>query len=130
MFSHACAAFIAAQTCGEAKQDAAMAMIKAALPVITSIDWQRVPSRLEVAGVERDRLGQELRGIAARIGLPSEAALTVIQVDDALPALEARLEDWLLHAGELDFVDTLFLSAEHGILIHWDFYKDLYAVRL
>ncbi len=129
MFSDACAAFIAAHACGEAKQTAAPAMIKAAVPVITSIDWERVPSRLEVPGVGRERLAQELSAIADAVGLPGEAALTVVQVDGAVPSLGSRLQDWLVHAGELDFADTLFLSMEDRVLIHWDFYKDLYAVR-
>ena len=65
MLSDGCAAFVAAHACGEAKHDAALAMIKAALPVITSIDWERVPSRLEVPGVGRERLAQAIAsGIA------------------------------------------------------------------
>ncbi len=129
MLSDGCAAFVAAHACGEAKQDAALAMIKAALPVITCIDWERVPSRLEVPGVGRERLAQELSAIADAVGLPSEAALTVVQVDGAVPSLGSRLQDWLAHAEELDFVDTLFLSMEDRVLFHWDFYKNLHAVR-
>ncbi|KAF1017308.1 MAG: hypothetical protein GAK31_00571 [Stenotrophomonas maltophilia] len=129
MLSGTSAAFVAAHACGAAQEKAAIAMIKAALPVITSIDWQQVPSCLEVPGVGREQLEQALRGIAASIGLPAGAALTVIQMDDAVPALEVRLEDWLQHVDALDFVDTLFLSVQDRILIHWDFYKNLHAVR-
>ena len=129
MLSDGCAAFVAAHACGEAKQDAALAMIKAALPVITSINWERVPSRLEVPEVGRERLAQELSAIAGAVGLPCEAVLTIVQVDGAVPSLCSRLQDWLVHAEELDFVDTLFLSMEDRVLIHWDFYKSLYAVR-
>ncbi|HDS1632273.1 TPA: hypothetical protein QEL43_001905 [Stenotrophomonas maltophilia] len=129
MLSDGCAAFVAAHACGEAKQDAALAMIKAALPVITSINWERVPSRLEVPEVGRERLAQELSAIAGAVGLPCEAVLTIVQVDGAVPSLGSRLQDWLVHAEELDFVDTLFLSMEDRVLIHWDFYKSLYAVR-
>lgn len=130
MLSDGCAAFVAAHACGEAKQDAALAMIKAALPVVTCIDWERVPSRLEVPGVGRERLAQA--GVERHCRccwLASEAALTVVQVDGAVPSLGSRLQDWLAHAEELDFVNTLFLSMEDRVLIHWDSYKNLHAVR-
>lgn len=55
--------------------------------------------------------------------------MTVVQVDGAVPSLGSRLQDWLAHAEELDFVDTLFLSMEDRVLIHRDFYKNLHAVR-
>lgn len=129
MFSVSCTAFIAAHACGEAKESAALALIKETLPVAASIDWWRISPHLETAGVARERLGEELRAMAAAIGLVPGAVLTIIQVDDAVPALDTCLEDWLTHADELDFVDTLFLSAQDRILIHWDFYKNLHATR-
>lgn len=129
MFSESCTAFIAAHACEEAKEQAALALIKATLPVVTSIDWGQISQHLETAGVARERLGHELRAMAAAIGLVPNAVLTIIQADDAVPALDACLEDWLIHADELDFVDTLFLSAQDRALIHWDFYKNLHAAR-
>ncbi|MNJ59769.1 hypothetical protein D3C77_554670 [compost metagenome] len=48
-------------------------------------------------------------------------------MDNAIPLLKTGIYEWLDFVDELDFVDTLFLSVDRKLVIHWDFYKNLHV---
>lgn len=128
IFSKECAGYISAHSCTESEERRALDFIRKALPVSASaIDWKRILNKDEVNDVDRARLGVELTAIANSMGVMVSDVLFVINVDDAFPVLKTSLSEWLKFSDELDFVDTIFLSDSKGVIIHWDFYKNLHA---
>ncbi|WP_133117899.1 hypothetical protein [Burkholderia ubonensis] len=128
IFSKECVGYISAHSCTESEERGALDFIKKSLPVTSSaINWKRIVNKEEVNDVDRARLGVELTGIANSMGVVVNDVFYVINVDDAFPVLKTSLSEWLRFSGELDFVDTIFVSESKGVIIHWDFYKNLHA---
>ncbi|MGS0892040.1 hypothetical protein ACVBGC_05685 [Burkholderia stagnalis] len=128
IFSKACVAYISTHSCTESEEISVLEFIRKALPISSSaIDWKCIVNKEEVNDVDRARLGVELTGIANSMGTTTNDFLYVINVDDAFPALKTSLSEWLRFSGEFDFVDTIFVSESKGVIIHWDFYKNLHA---
>ncbi|WP_155632957.1 hypothetical protein [Burkholderia stagnalis] len=128
IFSKKCDGYISAHSCTESEERCALDFIRKALPVSSSaIDWKRIVNKEEVNDVDRAHLADELTGIANSMGVMVNDVFYVINVDDAFPVLKTRLLEWLRFSGELDFVDTIFVSESKRVIIHWDFYKNLHA---
>lgn len=128
ILSKECVAYIYTHSCAESEERDVLDFIRNALPVSSSaIDWKRIVNKEEVNDVDRARLGVELTGIANSMGMTINDLFYVINVDDAFPVLKTSLSEWLRFSGELDFVDTIFASESKGVIIHWDFYKNLHA---
>ena len=51
-------------------------------------------------------------------------------MNDLFPLLEVQLNSWLSFIDELDFADTIFIHKNMNFVMHWDFYKQIYAIKI
>jgi hypothetical protein len=130
-FSSECLNYIVTHSCTKSEETGVLDLLRKYLPInSSSIDWSRVDKKIEVDDVDRKRLIYELKCISTSMGATMTDIFYVINMDDAVPALKTSLSDWLIFVGELDFVDTIFISESMKIVFHWDFYKNLHATTL
>jgi hypothetical protein len=127
-FSSECVSYIAAHACAKSEEREVLDLLKKYLPVSSSsIDWSGINKKKEVNDVGRAGLSSELKSLATSMGATIADIFYVINVDDAVPVLKTSLSEWLRFVGELDFVDTIFISESGEIIIHWDFYMNLHT---
>lgn len=130
-FSKECQIFIDEHTCSKHEEAKAIHVLQKYLPIgASSIDWSRVKNKKTYSSVARSDLKKELLSILKSIKPQSAYDFFVIHMDDAVPALKTNIHEWLDFVSELDFADTLYLSVDNKIVIHWDFYKDLHTCIL
>lgn len=127
-FSSECASYIATHSCAQSEEREMLDLLRKALPASSSsIDWSRIINKKEVGDVDRANLSKELKNLSTSMGAAITDVFYVVNVDDAVPVLKTSLSEWLRFVGELDFVDTIFLSKSGELIIHWDFYMNLHA---
>lgn len=96
----------------------------------SSIHWESIPSKIEAHSDQRDSLTYEVLAAASAIELNRREPIIIVNIDDAFPAIRTTLEEWQEFAQELDYVNTLYIDEKRSKIIHWDFYKNLYAFKL
>lgn len=127
-FSEKCQEFIELHACGDHEEIDVIKVINDNFPIsCSSIDWNRVENKTTYESVSRSDLKRELISILEAIGFQSSHDFFVIHMDNAIPLLKTGIYEWLDFLDELDFVDTLFLSVDKKLVIHWDFYKNLHV---
>lgn len=113
------------------RQDEVLKKIGELLPAGPSkIHWENIPNRIEIGHTQRDRLIVEILGAASTIELKNSETIIIINIDDAFPAISTTLEEWQKFAKELDYANTIYVDENNLKIIHWDFYKNLYALKL
>lgn len=131
IFTDDCRVYIEGSTCSKQIARRVLDAVAVTLPRgLSTIDWMKIQSKIEVDGVDRTRLKGELINVAAALGISLDETLYIINLDDAIPPLKSSLREWLKFADELDFVDTIFMDEKKSTLIQWDFYKNLHATRM
>jgi hypothetical protein len=112
-------------------QDELLKKIGELLPTGPSnIHWDSISNKIEIQSVQRDRLTMEVLAAASTIELEISEPIIIINIDDAFPAIRTTLEEWRTFAKELDYVNTIYIDENNSKIIHWDFYKNLYALKL
>ena len=96
----------------------------------STIHWESIPSKIEMHCTQRDDLTASILTAASTIDLKRTENIIIINIDDAFPAIKTTLEEWLKFAQELDYVNTIYANKKISKVIHWDFYKNLYALKL
>src|SRR5215467_15448553 len=110
-FSSECVSYITTHSCAKSEEREVLDFLKKYLPVSSSsIDWSAINKKKEVSDVDRTELSVELKCLATSMGAMIADIFYVINVDDAVPVLKTSLSEWLRFVGELDFVDTIFIS--------------------
>lgn len=113
------------------RQDELLKEIGKLLPTgASSIHWESIPSKIQIHSVQRDSLTAEILAAASAIELDHGETIIIINIDDAFPAIRTTLEEWQGFAQELDYVNTIYINEKRSKIIHWDFYKNLHALKL
>jgi len=95
----------------------------------SNIHWDKIPDKYEAHSIQRDKLITEILAAASLIDLKESETIMIINIDDAFPAIITTLKEWQPYAQELDYVNTLYVNENNSKIIHWDFYKNLYALK-
>lgn len=113
------------------RQDDFLKKIGKLLPTGPStIHWESIPSKIEMHSTQRDSLTVAILTAASAIELQHTENIIIINIDDAFPAIKTTLAEWLKFAQEFDYVNTIYANEKKSKIIHWDFYKNLYALKL
>lgn len=127
-FSKKCQEFIELHACSDHEEVDVFKVLNDNFPIsCSSIDWNRVENKTTYESVSRSDLKRELISILEAIVFQSSHDFFVMHMDNAIPLLKTGIYEWLDFVEELDFVDTLFLSVDKKLVIHWDFYKNLHV---
>jgi hypothetical protein len=111
-------------------QDELLKKIGSLLPTgASNIHWDKIPDKYEAHSIQRDKLIMEILATASLIDLKESETIMIINIDDAFPAIITTLKEWQPYAQELDYVNTLYVNENNSKIIHWDFYKNLYALK-
>ena len=130
-FSKECDAFIRFNTVEAIVESSTLERVSKILPISSgsSIDWSDVLNSEEVESVSADSLVQSILSISNRAEIDLTKPCFAIQLNEAVPPLLTTINDWSNFSYELDFVDTIFVAEDYSWIVHWDFYKNLHALR-
>lgn len=111
-------------------QDELLKKIGSLLPTgASNIHWDKTPAKYEAHSIQRDKMIMEILAAASLIDLKESETIMIINIDGAFPAIITTLKEWQPYAQELDYVNTLYVNENNSKIIHWDFYKNLYALK-
>lgn len=125
--SNECVDFLANNQAVSMTEDEILRFLKKHLPVTTQLDWFNVIDKLEIPNVSRHKLKRTLIFVMEHYEINLEDIFYIVNINEQFPVLEVQLNSWLGFVDELDFVDTIFVHKSMNFVIHWDFYKQIYA---
>ena len=128
--SNECSDFLKNNLAGSITEEAILKFLTTYFPIKTRLDWLNVIDKLEIPNVSRNKLKPTLIFVVEYYEINLEDVFYILNMNDSFPFLEVRLNDWLDFIDELDFVDTIFVHEHLNFIIHWDFYKQIYAKKI
>lgn len=128
--SNECSDFLKNNLASSITEEAILKFLKTYFPVKTRLDWLNVIDKLEIPNVSRNKLKPTLIFVVEYYEINLEDIFYILNMNDSFPFLEVRLNDWLDFIDELDFADTIFVHENLNFIIHWDFYKQIYAKKI
>lgn len=128
--SNECSDFLKNNLAGSITEEAILKFLTTYFPIKTRLDWLNVIDKLEIPNVSRNKLKPTLIFVVEYYEINLEDVFYILNMNDSFPFLEVRLNDWLDFIDELDFVDTIFVHENLNFIIHWDFYKQIYAKKI
>lgn len=128
--SNECVNFLKKNLAVSITEEEILKFLKTYVPVQTRLDWFNVLDKLEIPNVSRNKLKPTLIFVVEYYEINLEDWFYILNMNDSFPFLEVRLNDWLGFIGELDFADTVFIHKNMNFIIHWDFYKQIYAKKI
>lgn len=129
-FSEECIYFLQKHQSTSVTEDQAINFLKNELPISTRLDWADVTDKIEIPNVPRNKLKEVLVFILSYYEISLNDKFYVLNLNDVVPFLETSFNDWLSFIQELDYADTIFIHQSMKLVIHWDFYAQVYAKKL
>ncbi|MFK0310267.1 hypothetical protein ACIQUF_03400 [Pseudomonas sp. NPDC090233] len=128
-FTHACQTYINNNLYDE--HDKILKDIGRRLPTgPANIHWEEILEKFEIPAVTNSKLKEKIFTIAKLVGIKETDPIIIINIEDGFPALQTTLKQWSAFSEELDYPNTVFFDVNTNKIIHWDFYKDLYATSM
>lgn len=130
LLSNECISFLESNLAVSITEEEILIFLKKNFPITTRLDWLNVIDKLEIPNVSRNKLKQTLIFIIEHYEINLEDVFYILNMNDLFPLLEVQLNSWLSFIDELDFADTIFIHKNMNFVMHWDFYKQIYAIKI